>query len=88
MSKIVTAQGYLVIVPEYRAWDRKVVTGARIDRLRIEKPTLKRGEVAVRVRLNFDAQALQDAIPVIEMDVTSFMVPAEPQIVATVDAGG
>lgn len=86
MNKIVTASGYLVIVPEYRAWDRKTVTGARIDRLRIEKPTLKRGEVAVRVRLNFDAQALQDAIPVIEMDVSSFMVPAQPEIVATVDA--
>lgn len=86
MSKV-TAQGYLVIKPTYSWSDSSKVVGAKIDRLRTDKPTLNRGEVAVRVRLNFDQQALQDAIPVIEMDVTSFIVPSEPEIVASVDAG-
>lgn len=85
MSKV-TAEGYLVIKPQM-SWDGRHIIGAKMDRLRIEKPGLARGEVAVRVRLNFDAKALQDAIPVIEMDVTSFIVPSEPEVVATVDAG-
>lgn len=84
MSKV-TATGYLVIRPEL-AYGGKSVRAAHIDRLRIEKPKLNRGEVAVRVKLNFDAEALMDAIPVIEMDVTSFIVPANPEVIATVDA--
>ena len=86
MSERVTAQGYLVIRPKL-SWDKKRLIGADIDRLRIDKPTMKRGEIAVRVKLNFDAQALMDAIPVIEVDVTSFIVPPTPELTALVDAG-
>ncbi len=86
MSKTVTAEGYLVIKPTYGWYDKTKIEGAKIARLTQSKPSMQRGEVAIRIRLNFDAQALQDAIPVIEMDVTSFIVPSEPEIVASVDA--
>jgi hypothetical protein len=70
----VSATGFLVIVPEFN-YSKTEVVKARIVRMRTSKPSLARGEIAVKVKLNFDADSLRDSIPEIEVDVNGFMTP-------------
>lgn len=78
----ITAETYLVIVPEIVQWgsNKPWVRSARVDRLRTGKPSLARGEIAVRVKLHFDEQAMIDAIPVVEADVRGFLTAPEPTL--------
>lgn len=71
----VTAEGYLVLVPEA---NERYVWGIRIARYRRSRPALAAGEIAVKVRLHFQKQALLDAVPSIELDVQSFLSPSTP----------
>ena len=76
----VTADFYAVLVPDIWSWGGEPrVRGIRCDRIRASKPALKKGEIAVRVKLNFDKRSLVDAIPVTEADVFAFSTP-EPAL--------
>lgn len=77
MSDKVSAEAYLVLVPDIRG---KYVYGIRVDRVRSNKPSLNSGEIAVKIKLNFNKQALIDSIPVLDLDVSSFITaPARPE---------
>lgn len=74
MSKKVTAVTYMVLVPEIRGTGPyRYVRQLRIDRVRSGKPSLARGEIAIKLRLNFNEDALLDSIPEIELDVSAFI---------------
>lgn len=73
MSKV-SATGYLVLSPEMN-YSKTAVTGIRIVQYRSGKPKLASGQIAVRVKLNFDADSLMQAIPTIEVDVDGFRTP-------------
>lgn len=70
----VSAVGYLVLEPELNHAGN-AVRGVRIVQHRANKPKLAQGQIAVKVKLNFDADALLNAIPTIEVDVGGFMTP-------------
>lgn len=73
----VTAETYLVLVPDIKTYGTTTyVYGIRVDRSRNTKPRLNRGEIAVRIKLNFDKRQLIDAIPIVEADVTAFATPS------------
>ena len=73
MSDKVTADTHLILVPDIYNWAGETrVRGIRVDRIRSGKPSLKRGEIAVHLKLNFNKSDLIDAIPVVEIDVTTF----------------
>ena len=73
MSKI-SAEGYLILEPTFNS------SGTSVWRLRIvryaaNKPSLKSKEIAVKVKLNFEANDLIAAIPMVESDVPGFRTP-------------
>lgn len=68
----VTATTYMVLVPDTNG---TYVWGIRADRIRASKPALKKGEIAVKVRLNFRKQDLIEAYPVLDLDVSTFITP-------------
>ena len=71
----VVAETYLVLVPDFWEWYGETrVRGIRVDRVRAQKPALKKGEIAIRLKLNFDKKQLIDAIPVVSVDVNDFSV--------------
>lgn len=71
------ATGFLVLVPKI-SYSGTYVHSIRIDRVRTSKPSLAPGEIAVKVKLNFDDAAIISAIPTIELDVQSFISPSAP----------
>ena len=77
----ISASAYLVMEPIiYGSGDSRYVHHIRVDRIRMEKPSLKRGEIVVRLKLNFDEASLIESIPVAEMNVLGFSVsPPEPE---------
>lgn len=83
MADKVTASTYVILVPTFwTSSGETYVRDIRVDRIRNGKPALKRGEVAVHLKLNFEEQDLIDAIPVVEIDVTTFRA-GEPLIEIT-----
>jgi hypothetical protein len=79
MAKV-SAETYLVLVPDIQKWGGEAyVYGIRVDRIRASKPALKPGEIAVKLRLNFEKSQLIDSIPVIDLNVSSFSTPL-PQV--------
>lgn len=69
----VTAETYVVLVPDTYEWGGQTrVRGIRVDRVRQSKPSLKSGEIVVKLRLNFDKESLINAIPVVDLDVSAF----------------
>lgn len=80
----ITAVTYLILVPDIYQWSSTTepyVRGIRVDRARAQKPRLNKGEIAVKVKLNFDKQQLIDAIPVVSVDVNDFRNgPSEPEL--------
>lgn len=78
MSEKVSAVTYLVLVPDiYQSWGTQYVRSIRVDRCRAAKPSLKSGEIAVKVKLNFNKQSLIDSIPTIDLDVSTFITAPE-----------
>ena len=76
----VAAEVYLVIKPyTYMAFGERKVRRLVVDRIRQSKPSLDRGEIAIRVKLTFDERAIIDAIPVVEADVPMF-IPPDPEL--------
>lgn len=70
----VSAETYLVLVPDIANWTgTSYVRGIRVDRIRSAKPALKSGEIAVKVRLNFEKASLIDNIPTVSLDVNTFI---------------
>lgn len=70
----VSATGYLVLEPELN-YGGTAVRGIRIVQYRANKPRLASGQIAVKVKLNFDADSLLNSIPTIEVDIGGFMTP-------------
>lgn len=70
----VTASAYIVLEPQYNR-NHTMVTGIRAAKMTAGKPALGSGQIAVRVKLNFDADSLMQAIPEIEVDVNGFSTP-------------
>lgn len=83
MNNKVVADFYVVIEPR-RTWRTGPITKARAIDLRVNKPNVPRGCVAVRVKLAFEASALEEWAPIVEADVEphQFVAPeievAEP----------
>ena len=73
-KRTVTAAVYLSLRPTYNS-NKTAVTGIGVHRITQGKPTLAAGDIAVRVKLNFDAESLMQAIPEIEVDVNGFSTP-------------
>lgn len=70
----VSAETYLVLVPDiYKYASTTYVRGIRVDRVRASKPSLRSGEIAVKVRLNFEKSSLIDNIPTVSLDVNTFI---------------
>lgn len=81
MADKVTADTYLVLKPDIKSYGSTTyVYGIRVLHARASKPSLKSGEIAVRIKLRFDKQQLIDSVPLIEADVTNFSIgQPEPQ---------
>lgn len=74
-NKIVTANTYLVLVPDIRgSGNYKYVSSIRVDRTRKDKPSLKSGEIAIKLNLQFNESQLIDSIPSLTVDVTNYAV--------------
>lgn len=75
----VSAKAYLICTPDiYGSGDYRYVHEVRVTDVRKGKPALRRGQVAVRVKLVFDERALIESVPEVEVEVPSFVVP-EPE---------
>jgi hypothetical protein len=84
MNDTVTATTYMVLVPDTNG---TYVWGIRADRIRKDKPALKSGEIAVKVKLNFKKSDLLESYPVIDMDVSSFITPEAMAAPTSVQVG-
>lgn len=69
----VTAECYLVMEPDIRGTGSSpYVAGIRVVKMTIGKPAIGRGQVVIKVSLNFDKRQLVDAIPEVTADIESF----------------
>lgn len=68
---------YLVLTPEFWRYRPEDVRGFNISELRKRKPALRRGQVAVKVRLEIDASVFADYIPTVvaQIEGTDLLQP-------------
>ena len=66
-----TAYLVLVPVPNYAG----KITSIKIDRLTKKKPSLSSGEIAVRIKLNFESEQLEETITTVEATIKGFRTP-------------
>ena len=71
MSNKISAETYLVLVPDISS-NGQYVHGIRADRIRASKPSLKAGEIVVKLRLSFERSQLLDTISIVALDINSF----------------
>lgn len=78
MTDRVWAETYVVLVPDTYTYGKTTyVRGIRIDRVRAAKPSLKSGEIAIKLRLSFAKSQLVESIPVAAIEVNNFLT-AQP----------